>query len=448
MNANVIGDRLLRAEQVRQKAILMTTFEKRASFSQFLTPKETASLAASFFSISKQSTPLQVLDLGAGTGILSIATAARYLSNVEITALEIDPLLSNICAGELKNNGIKGVVKTGDALAQDFQPIFDRVILNPPYKKMAADDPRQTGLPAPSPNLYAAFVMRGVSALKDGGELVAIIPRSWMNGAYFQPFRTWLLNHVSVDVIHVYESRTEVFKDTDVLQETMILKVSKKPQNRKINLSSSKDKSDVPVVEEFLTNDLVSGCDFVIRVTPHPASSRRKTLRELGFCASTGKVIDFRVKEFLRDHEEEKASKLFYPHNFVEDSCIHPVAGKKPQWILSPGKTLIPAGCYVIVKRFSPKEDAKRIKAYFAKFSEPVALENHLNFIHAGTPRMVVPLDESVARSILSRLQSPEIEEWFIGRSGSTQVNASDLNEVPFPDDLILTMPVQSGVLL
>lgn len=425
------------AETTRQNIVKVTSQAKREKYSQFLTPKATAELAASFFSENSDRNLLKVLDLGAGTGILSIAVAERYSCKVEITAIELDSKLSQVCDSDLKLYGIPHTIELGDVLAHEFPPIFDKVILNPPYKKMAAKDVRQKGLPVPCSNLYAAFVLKGISALKAGGELVAIIPRSWMNGRYFEPFRKYLLSQVSLDVIHVYESRTDVFKDTDVLQETMILKVSKRPQSDPIIVSSSYGNYDVPTSRSFNLTELQCGKDSVIKISSFSDLDTFPSLRDLGFCASTGKVVDYRVKDFLSSEETAGAHKLLYPQNFNDNSVRHPIHGKKAQWFSCPpelnAKFLIPAGCYVIVKRFSPKEDCKRLKVFVADFDRPVALENHLNFIHSGTPRKVVPLEKQVAENLAAWLNSEKIENLFKAISGSTQVNASDLNNLPVP---------------
>jgi adenine-specific DNA-methyltransferase len=398
-------------------------------------------LAVSFFSDPKSDTPLQVLDLGAGTGILSIASFERYQSHIVVTAFEADPRLAAVCEKELELYGVEGAVLNGDVLKQKFEPVFDRVILNPPYKKMAANDERQKALPVAAPNLYAAFIMQGVRALKEGGELVAIVPRSWMNGQYFSPFRKWLLESTSLDVLHIYGSRTEVFKDTDVLQETMILKISKRSQIQRITVSTSFGKEDSPSITDYPSDTLISQQDYVVRVAPEGNSSGMRSLKESGFCASTGKVVDFRIKEHLSQEKTEGASPLFYPQNFDSEGMHHPLDCRKAQWIkVQPSeksKYLIPKGWYVIVKRFSPKEESQRIKAFCSEFKEPVGLENHLNFIHAGTPRQVVPLTEKCARQLMKWLASDAADNWFTGRAGSTQVNASDLNKLPIPISLV-----------
>src|SRR5713226_5161480 len=70
------------------------------------------------------------------------------------------------------------------------------------------------------PNIYAFFLAAAAQMLRPGGELVAITPRSFCNGLYFRGFRHWFFEKMALDRIHLFESRTEAFRD--VLQESLI----------------------------------------------------------------------------------------------------------------------------------------------------------------------------------------------------------------------------------
>lgn len=440
MRCNTTYSALILAEETRSQIIASTAEKTRVDFSQYLTPYQTASLAASLFSESESNKRLNCLDLGAGTGILSVALAERYGQKVHIDCIELDSVLAAVCDRELSKHGISHQVHIADALNSRINLEYDRVILNPPYKKMAANDIRQKNFSVRSPNLYSAFLMVAIRALKSEGECVAIIPRSWMNGQYFQPFRYWLLSNCSIDSIHIYGSRTDIFSDTNVLQETMLIKLSKRPQSQIITVSESHNNDCVPTIRQYPVESLVDfGGDLTIRVSPSKGRSISTfaSLRQSGLCASTGKVVDFRSREALRTTKLEGLNRLIYACNFSEFGFTHPVNCDKPQWIDCStekySKQLIPSGCYVVVKRFSSKEESRRIKAYLLELSEPEALENHLNYIHAGTPRKTIPLDYLVARGLTLWLSSSEVESWFRARSGSTQVNASDLNALPTP---------------
>lgn len=74
--------------------------------------------------------------------------------------------------------------------------LFDGVIANPPYRKIQARSAhrllvRKLGLE--TSNLYTCFLACAIALCKPGAQPVAIIPRSWMNGPYFLPFRRWLM---------------------------------------------------------------------------------------------------------------------------------------------------------------------------------------------------------------------------------------------------------------
>ena len=246
-------DILKQAVFIRNSSIISTLESVRNKFRQHLTPPEVALLAVSMFDIRKSN--ISCLDLGGGTGILSAAIIKKFGNRIsDIDNIELDEKLALIYETEIRKYA-KGETILGDAITVTAfrNKKYDAVILNPPYKKMAANDYRQDMLPANSPNLYAAFIMIGIQYLADEGQLVAIIPRSWMNGDYFIQFRNYVLKECSLDFMHVYGSRNEVFSDTNVLQETMIIRLSKRNiQSPFIFVSQSDVKSEKAKIKKLL----------------------------------------------------------------------------------------------------------------------------------------------------------------------------------------------------
>ena len=432
---------LERAAGVRSEAIRTTSTKKRQVMAQHLTPLETAKLAASFFSPVANGESIKCLDLGAGTGILALATYERYKAKLhEIDAVEADPTLAKICDEELSSAGISHALIIGDALTATPHKRYERVILNPPYKKMAADDERQASLPCHCANLYAAFIAVGIERLADNGELVAIVPRSWMNGDYFLPFRDFMFSHASLDLIHVYGSRKEVFSDTDVLQETVIIRLSKRPQSEKIVISSSDTKQSEISQQSFPFWELINAVTKIVRIAPEASCGLNKTLKDVGLCPSTGKVVDFRSRDrtYLERPEEENIFPLVYAGNFSTGILSHPLNFGKSQWFRADDSItrnqLTQPGSYVVVKRFSSKEEKRRVVAYPLIVDKPIAIENHLNFIHQGKPRKVIPLrSKELCNGLVIWLNSTFIDDWFRDVSGSTQVNAGDIKAMPCP---------------
>lgn len=92
-----------------------------------------------------------------------------------------------------------------------------------------------------------------------------------------------------------------------------------------------------------------------------------------------------------------------------------------------------PNGFYTVVRRFSSKEEKRRL---VASIIDPtrlpadwIGIENHLNVIHEGRK----PLSEDIARGLSVYLNSSVIEQYFRRFNGHTQVNATDLRTLPYP---------------
>lgn len=275
---------------------------------------------------------------------------------------------------------------------------------------------------------------------------MAIVPRSWTNGDYFTPFRRLALGgetlygQFSLDVLHIYGSRTEVFEDTSVLQETMIVRFSRRSQVPRIVVSQSTDKESAPKRTEYDRDEIVRGDTYVVRIAP-PDSRLEGTVESVGLCPSTGKVVDFRSRErtFKERPETPDAYRLIYARNFAGGTLTHPADIGKCQWYVADDeksrKQLVEPGAYVVVKRFSSKEERRRVVAFPLVTDEKVALENHSNYIHEGTKRKTVPLRSArLAYGVTIWLNSSYIDGWFRDVSGSTQVNAGDIRKMPCPE--------------
>ena len=109
---------------------------------------------------------------------------------------------------------------------------------------------------------------------------------------------------------------------------------------------------------------------------------------------------------------------------------------KKPNALLhieAAQKLLVPNENYVLVKRFSAKEEKRRVVAavYFASniVATHVGFENHLNYFHAhghGLPLVI-------AKGLAAFLNSTLVDAYFRQFNGHTQVNATDLRNIRYP---------------
>ncbi|HKR48385.1 MAG TPA: hypothetical protein VJT72_02185 [Pseudonocardiaceae bacterium] len=111
------------------------------------------------------------------------------------------------------------------------------------------------------------------------------------------------------------------------------------------------------------------------------------TLPDLSVQVSTGKVVDFRARDNLRKLPEPGSVPLIYPGNVRSGVIEWPREIRKDQAFAARSeaeqkKFLLPAGFHVVVKRFSAKEERRRVVAAVwdsCRNTSAVAFENHLN---------------------------------------------------------------------
>jgi adenine-specific DNA-methyltransferase len=162
-----------------------------------------------------------------------------------------------------------------------------------------------------------------------------------------------------------------------------------------------------------------------------------RSLDEIGLEVSTGPVVDFRLKKFLRDQPETGAAPLLYPTHFANGAMEWPRQSKKPNAIINNAETkkwLYPNGCYTVVRRFSSKEERRRIVAHVVEpgafKANAIGFENHLNVFHSGKKG----IDKNVAHGLSVFLNSTAVDDYFRRFSGHTQVNATDLRLLRYPE--------------
>ena len=317
---------------------------------------------------------------------------------------------------------------------------FDIVIQNPPYFKIRSGSAQDRLLKMAGidvPNIYAAFMALGSILLRDNGQQVSITPRSWMNGTYFSRFRMKLLSAMSIAAIHTFESRSKVFDDLKVLQESIVVCMRKTAVQKSIALSSSVSAMDTPLIRSVPYGEVVSSDFIFVPSTQADAcivkwmASFQHTLSSLGLSVSTGRVVAFREQESLLAEPESDSAPLIYPGNISSNEVVHPAPTvKKSQWIqqnaLTSRRLLVPAGIYVLVKRFSAKEERRRLVASVCSSDTKIGFDNKLNYIHSDGHG----LPPYLARGLSIWLNSEPVDQYFRIFSGHTQVNAGDMRQL------------------
>ncbi len=444
---------------------------------QFFTPKQISVFMAELFDIPQDK--IALLDAGAGTGILTAAFCERLLSRGQPVSLVIDafendpeviPFLRKVLGECKKDLEEKGSNVEFDVIGEDFiltnepylsgpglfekagEKFYDFVISNPPYYKVGTESPysrMMANLICGQPNIYAFFMTMAASMLADKGEMVFITPRSFCSGLYYKNFRKWFLRKVRIARIHIFESRKDIFDKDGVLQENVIIMGRKNGKEGTVKITTSRDK-DLNQLEriEVDYSDIVApkNSESFIRIPTseldvkilHFIDKWRWTLGKLGMEISTGPVVDFRASEYLRQNLTNGSVPLLWMHNLQKMRAVWPLKKKnKPTAIASTEETLpllLPVKNYVLLKRFTSKEQRRRLDSAVLKQSEfPyefVGIENHVNYIHK--PKGTLSVSE--AFGIAALLNTGLVDNYFRSLNGHTQVNATEIRNLPLPD--------------
>jgi len=476
LDSNAFIRKVEMQRKVANSKLDMTT---KTELGQFMTPASTSSFMVSLFPI-RDDHDINLLDPGSGVGSLTFAFLDRIkdlktIKKINVDAYEIDKVMlhylnKNISAfeNEINENAFDF---TCNILEEDFisaasnrllqadslwavkEKKYTHCIMNPPYRKISSSSLhrkllRSVGIE--TVNLYSGFVALSLYLLEKNGYLVAIIPRSFCNGPYYKPFRENILTNSAIKHIHLFESRNKAFKEDKVLQENIIIMLQKNAKQKKVIISTSTDNTFLDLnTTEYMYEQIVQHNDTELIIHIPSAKSAdliveskyiSHSLNEIGIQVSTGPVVDFRLKEFLcKNYEKETTVPLLYPSHFSSMKTIWPLEnGKKANAIkLNPvtNKWLFPIGYYTVVRRFSSKEEKRRIVASIVnpKDFEDIkflGFENHLNVFHIN--KKGIPEELAIGLAIF--LNSKIVDDNFRRFSGHTQVNVSDLKRIKYPN--------------
>lgn len=452
---------------------------------QFLTPPAVARYMAKQLGQIKNGDSL--LEPAVGSGVLICAVIERLIDErhpleICLTAYELDKELFEISRHAIETacqEAMKYRIKIQWQLYQeDFilaclpsqqptlfdsvnlgQKTFNFVISNPPYFKLNIDDKRakaSAGNLNGHTNIYTLFMALSAKLLAPEGKACFIVPRSFCSGVYFSEFRRDLLREVTPLAVHLFQSRTDVFESNEVLQENVIFSFEKlsQPQDHRywaglVNISVSANGANLDDAvsrqvsfKHFLAD--FNGLLFFRLPTGildeqilDAVDLWEGSLEKYGLQVSTGRVVPFRAKPLLKERANAKNGTipLLWMQNVKPYQVEYPLEKfDKPQAIsINDPSVLMPCSNYVLLRRFSAKEDRRRlISAPFIGDHydfEHIGFENHLNVIFRK--KGTLSTQEIIGFSAL--FNSAIVDRYFRIVNGNTQVNAAEIRTLPLP---------------
>ena len=477
------------AERVGRWYAASVSAEHKKRLGQYMTSADVARFMASLWDIPALAV-LRILDPGAGAGILSCAICERLAASpqktamLELVAYETDDELADCLIRSLdylkhwlqdRNITLKFTVRRDDFILAHSSVLgdtpglfdltneasrFDTVIANPPYFKLPKSDPRACAAEAVvhgQPNIYALFMAIAAKLLRPDGQLIFVTPRSYTAGPYFRRFREQFFAGVRPEMIHLFDSRRDAFSQDEVLQENIILAARRADgwssglDGKTVRVSASVGSSDLAgrAQRETPLRDVLdmTSRDKVLRIPTTAADDITAgvvrgwsgCLHAYGLQISTGPVVAFRAAGLLRHTGDVSGdhAPLLWMQNVRPMQVSWPVANRgKEQYIASgpaSASLLLPDRNYVLLRRFSAKEQDHRLTAAPLLAgqlgSALIGLENHLNYIHR--PGGELTNEEAFGLAVL--LNSTLLDSYFRTFNGNTQVSATELRALPLP---------------
>jgi len=458
-----------------QRILVMRSSSSRKAHGQFLTPEPLAGFMAE--QLGTIANGDRILDPAMGSGTLLCAIIDRLIEEdnpleIRVDGFELDEELYAAAQTVLRDAVVKAAEHAITIHLNLFQADFvlnaiqflrpslldspvgqrhyQHIIANPPYFKINTDDARRQaaeGLVSGHTNIYTLFMGLAARMLVEG-HACFIVPRSFCSGAYFKRFRREFMERVAIHHVHLFEARDDAFSQDDVLQENLVITFARKDevatQSIEISSSPSLEGLDNGIHSRRISHDQFLSPSGLLRLPTSEldeaildvVDSWSNSLATYSMEISTGPVVPFRAKEHLLDEPTNPSSvPLLWMQHVKPGQVMWPINGgfRKPQYMKCEPSLLVKNTNYVLLRRFSAKEDARRLVAapYIAEDYpfESVGLENHLNYIRCCDREMT----EAEAVGLSGLLNSGLIDRYFRISNGNTQVNATELRALPLP---------------
>jgi hypothetical protein len=238
-----------------------------------------------------------------------------------------------------------------------------------------------------------------------------------------------------------------------VLQENIIIRLERGGSQGPVTISNSTDDRFSDLITIGHPFDRIVFPDDTERFIHVPSSLSPSaielfskicfSLDDIGVGVSTGPVVDFRLQDHIQADPGPGSVPLLYPGHFKGQDTLWPKQGIKRGNAISLNaetmKWLYPNGFYTVARRFSAKEERRRIVASVVNpgafaGAPMLGFENHLNVFHQGKRA----LPENLAYGLAAFLNTAAVDDYFRRFNGHTQVNATDLRLMKYPSRPVL----------
>ena len=445
--------------------------EKSASdnvrLGRFFTKRETAAKMASMFTFLETKPLMEILDPGAGTGILSAALLeavclGRAAQEVRLVCYENDPLYLPMLKNNLdrlrrrakREHGVKVNYEVREenfllAPHPEEGDAYDCVIMNPPRELLSRGAPET--LPAgdllSSPKIDACYLFLAAAALrlKDEGQLTACLPVGFATGVTLTRLREALFDDCRLTGMHLFRSEKGLKKDfllslrkTDDQGEPIAVSVERASEDGTLTETLPPLPYQMIVREDGAGLLLLQNADDLTVLRRMAAMPRR--FSDYGLRMKTGLTLPSRYPDLLSDKPEPGAVPLIHPRSLGSGRVTFPAKGLHGQFIRPSIPSLIQKNRNMLfLKRFPAKTDPRKLICAVYMASQAggyrfISTHNKLNYVDREGDEMDPPFLVGLYAALSGTLYNRYVS--IVSRS--EQINATEFSDLPLPDETTL----------
>jgi type I restriction-modification system DNA methylase subunit len=296
-----------------------------------------------------------------------------------------------------------------DYLQYDSREKYDIIIGNPPFYVMTKKNVNKKyhSYFDGRPNIFILFIIKSLELLSDNGILSFVLPKNFLNCLYYNKTRKYIYTHFQI--LHIIDCSDDKYLDTE--QDTIILVIQKS--------STKNNHSFVIELNNFVIFSLQEIKEKIIQLY-----SGSKSLWDMGFSVSVGKVVWNQCKDILTD--DDSATRLIYSSDIIDNklSIKKYTNVEKKNYIHKDGiiKPII-----VINRGYGVGE--YKFNYCIIDVEKPFLIENHLIVIE---PINELPYEilMNEYNKILSSLSDERTSEFIRIYFGNNAINTTELNHI------------------
>lgn len=292
---------------------------------------------------------------------------------------------------------------------------YDIIIGNPPYIVIPNTEipPQYKDFIIGRPNLFGLFILHSFTLLKENGIMAFIIPKSFLNTAYYASIRNYLKQNGNIIEIIDFtgDSGEHLFMDTQ--QETIGFIYKK---------GGEKIEDDYSLL--LPNNNWVYSLN---KMKLQELFHNSITLDKMGFSVKTGNIVWNEKKGVLTN--DQSATLLLYNSNITKNTIeikefTNPA---KKQYIKLKGSNDL----VMVINRGNGNSSYKLSYAIIDMTDRPYLVENHLNIIYSKTPQNREEINKKF-RQIIRSFENPKTGDFIRSFLGNNGLSKTELETI-FP---------------